>query len=170
MDSPSPSMERRVARDEDTPGDVRVAEKAEMYDGADHGVGSVEGEGFAGMVSDEYDLEEDETEHDHHVEADVDNGDAVELEDNLDGVWEMSDNFTNDDLYAIDSSESMVSIDFLNLSKEEVIRFNFADVDIAFEFYQQYAKHHGFSARRSKGEKCGEVRIRQEFVCHRQGY
>ncbi|RYQ84130.1 hypothetical protein Ahy_B10g103067 isoform C [Arachis hypogaea] len=61
-------------------------------------------------------------------------------------------------------------IDFLNLSKEDVLRFNFADVDIAFEFYQQYAKYHGFGARRSRNEKRGEVRIRQEFVCHRQGY
>ncbi|XP_072054363.1 protein FAR1-RELATED SEQUENCE 5-like [Arachis hypogaea] len=50
------------------------------------------------------------------------------------------------------------------------LRFNFTDVDIAFEFYQQYAKHHGFGARRSRSEKYGEVRIRQEFVCHRQRY
>ncbi|XP_057747507.1 protein FAR1-RELATED SEQUENCE 5-like [Arachis stenosperma] len=61
-------------------------------------------------------------------------------------------------------------IDFLNLSEEDVLRFNFTYVDIAFEFYQQYAKHHGFGARRSRSEKRGEVRIRQEFVCHRQGY
>ncbi|RYR02172.1 hypothetical protein Ahy_B06g081000 isoform B [Arachis hypogaea] len=82
----------------------------------------------------------------------------------------MSDNYADDDLYAVDSGESLGSIDFLNLSEEEVLRFNFAAIDIAFEFYQQYAKHHGFGARRSKSEKRGEVRIRQEFVCHRQGY
>ncbi|RYQ89877.1 hypothetical protein Ahy_B09g096285 isoform C [Arachis hypogaea] len=66
--------------------------------------------------------------------------------------------------------ESIGWIDFLNLSEEDVFRFNFADVDIAFEFYQQYAKHHGFGGRRSRSEKRGEVRIRQEFVCHRQEY
>ncbi|RYR38058.1 hypothetical protein Ahy_A09g043009 [Arachis hypogaea] len=66
--------------------------------------------------------------------------------------------------------ESIGWIDFLNLSEEDVLQFNFADVNIAFEFYQQYAKHHGFGARRSRSEKRGEVRIRQEFVCHRQGY
>ncbi|RYR77174.1 hypothetical protein Ahy_A01g001635 [Arachis hypogaea] len=134
----------RVAEDEDTTGGVRVADEAEMSDGADHGVGSVEGERSAGMESDENDFQEDDTEHDHHAEADVDNEDAVELENS----W----------------------IDFLNLSAEDVLRFNFADVDIAFEFYQQYAKHHGFGARRSRSEKRGEVRIRQEFVCHRQGF
>ncbi|XP_057733879.1 protein FAR1-RELATED SEQUENCE 5-like [Arachis stenosperma] len=141
-----------------------------MSDGADHGVGSFEGEGSAGMESDEYDFQEDETEHDHHAEADVDNGDAVELEDNLDDAGGMSDNYADDKFYAVDSGESIGWVDFLNLSEEDVLRFNFADVDIVFEFYQQYAKHHGFGARRSRSEKRGEVRIRQEFVCHRQGY
>ncbi|XP_016177873.1 protein FAR1-RELATED SEQUENCE 5-like [Arachis ipaensis] len=122
------------------------------------------------MESDEYDFQEDETEHDHHAEADVDNGDAVELEDSLDGAGGMSDNYAEDEFYTVDSVESIGWIDFLNLSKEDIFRFNFADVDIAFEFYQQYAKHHGFGARRSRSEKRGEVRIRQEFVCHRQGY
>ncbi|KAL4344123.1 hypothetical protein AHAS_Ahas11G0146900 [Arachis hypogaea] len=141
-----------------------------MCDGVDHGDGLFEGEGFARMESEEYDLQEDETEHDHHAEADVDNGDAVELEDNLDGVGGMSNNYADGDLYAVGSAESIGSIDFLNLSEEEVLRFNFTDVNIAFEFYQQYAKHHTFSVRRSRSEKRGKVRIRQEFVCHRQGY
>ncbi|RYR66308.1 hypothetical protein Ahy_A03g012297 [Arachis hypogaea] len=185
MASPSPSMERRVAGDEDTTGGE-----------ADHGVGLVEGVGFAGLESYEYDLQEDETENDHpiegersegmeseendfqeddtehdrHAEADVDSGDAVELEDGLDGAGGMSENYAEDEFYAVDSGESIGWIDFLNLSAEDVLRFNFADVDIAFEFYQQYAKHHGFGARRSRSEKRGEVRIRQEFVCHRQGF
>ncbi|XP_025670587.1 protein FAR1-RELATED SEQUENCE 5-like [Arachis hypogaea] len=141
-----------------------------MSDRAEHGVGSFEGEGSARMESDKYDFQEDETEHDHHAEADVDNGDAVELEDSLDGAGGMSDNYAEDEFYAVDSVESIGWIDFLNLSEEDVFRFNFTDVDIAFEFYQQYAKHHGFGARRSRSEKRGEVRIRQEFVCHRQGY
>ncbi|RYQ94929.1 hypothetical protein Ahy_B08g089901 [Arachis hypogaea] len=170
MASPSPSTERRVAGDEDTTGGVRVADELEMSDGAEHGVGSFEGEGSAGMESDEYDFQEDEIEHDHHVEADVDNGDAVELEDSLDGAGGMSDNYAEDEFYAVDSVESIGWIDFLNLSEDDIFRFNFADVDIAFELYQQYAKHHGFGARRSRSEKRGEVRIRQEFVCHRQGY
>ncbi|RYR71925.1 putative protein FAR1-RELATED SEQUENCE 10 [Arachis ipaensis] len=92
------------------------------------------------------------------------------MEDNLDGVGGMSDNYADDDLYAVDSGESIGWIEFLNLSEEDVLCFNFADVDIAFEFYQQYAKHHGFGARRSRSEKRGEVRIQQEFVCHQQGY
>ncbi|RYR34252.1 hypothetical protein Ahy_A10g049014 isoform D [Arachis hypogaea] len=122
------------------------------------------------MESDEYDFQEDETKHDNHAEADVDNGDSVELEDNLDGVGGMSDNYADDDLYAFDSGESIGWIDFFISSEEEVLRFNFLDVDIAFEFYQQYAKHHGSSARRSRSEKRGKVKIQQEFVCHRQGY
>ncbi|RYR66589.1 hypothetical protein Ahy_A03g012609 [Arachis hypogaea] len=157
----------RIAVDEDTTRGVRVAEEAQMLDGADYGVGSFEGEGSARMESDEYDFQEYETEHDHHTETNVDNGDAVELEDNLDGVGGMSDNYSDDDSYAVDSDESIGWIDFLNLSEEDVLRFNFAYVNIAFEFYQQYAKHHGFGARRFRSEKRGEVRIRQEFVCHR---
>ncbi|XP_016168401.1 uncharacterized protein LOC107610939 [Arachis ipaensis] len=124
-----------------------------MSDRTDHGVGSFEGEGSAGMESEEYDFQEDE--HDHHAEADVDNGMRL----NWKTVWT-----------APEELESIGWIDFLNLSEEDVLQFNFADVDIAFEFYQQYAKHHGFGARRSRSEKCGEVRIRQEFVCHRQGF
>ncbi|QHO49866.1 Protein FAR1-RELATED SEQUENCE [Arachis hypogaea] len=159
-------MERRVAGDEDTTGGVGVADEPEMSDGAEDGVGSFEGEGSAGMD----DFQEDDTEHDRHAEADVDNGDAVELEDGLDGAGGMSENYAEDEFYAVDSGESIGWIDFLNLSAEDVLRFNFADVDIAFEFYQQYAKHHGFGARRSRSEKRGEVRIRQEFVYHRQGF
>ncbi|RYR34253.1 hypothetical protein Ahy_A10g049014 isoform B [Arachis hypogaea] len=71
---------------------------------------------------------------------------------------------------ALEECESIGWIDFFISSEEEVLRFNFLDVDIAFEFYQQYAKHHGSSARRSRSEKRGKVKIQQEFVCHRQGY
>ncbi|XP_057728714.1 protein FAR1-RELATED SEQUENCE 5-like [Arachis stenosperma] len=92
------------------------------------------------------------------------------MEDSLDGIGGMSDNYANDDLYVVDSGESIGWIDFLNLSEEDVLRFNFVDIDIAFEFYLQYAKHHGFGVRHSRSKKRGEVRIRQEFVCHRQGY
>ncbi|RYR53423.1 hypothetical protein Ahy_A06g028519 [Arachis hypogaea] len=67
MASPSPSMERRVAGDEDTIGGVRVADEAEMFDGTNHGFRSFEGEGSAGMESNEYDFQEDDTEHDHHA-------------------------------------------------------------------------------------------------------
>ncbi|QHN81023.1 FAR1 DNA-binding domain protein [Arachis hypogaea] len=154
MVSSSRSMERRVTGDKDIPTSVHLANEA--Y----HGVGSVEGEGFVRMESDEYELHEDETEHDHLGEADGDNGDRIELEDNLDGVGGMYDNFADDDLCAVDSGESIGSIDFVNLSREEVCRFNFANIDIAFEFYQAYAKHHDFSGRRSRSKKCGEIRIR----------
>ncbi|RYR65679.1 hypothetical protein Ahy_A03g011607 [Arachis hypogaea] len=182
MASPSPSMERRseivfevhppilrvslnyrivavwhrVAGDEDT-----------TRGEADHGVGSAEGEGFAGLESDEYDLQEDETEHDHpivgersagfesdendfqeddaehdhHAEADVDNGDAVELENSLDGTGGMSENYAEDEFYAVDSGESIAICKAPWLRRET------------------------FQKRKS-----GEVRIRQEFVCHRQGF
>ncbi|RYR46891.1 hypothetical protein Ahy_A07g032754 [Arachis hypogaea] len=144
MASLSPSMERR---DEDILASVHLADEVKLYDGADHRVGSVEGKGFAGMESDEYELHEDETKHDHLGEADGNNGMWL----NWKTIW-------------------TVSIDFANLSKKEVCWFNFTDVNITFEFYQAYAKHHGFGGRRSKSEKYRQVRIRQEFVCHRQGF
>ncbi|RYR76580.1 hypothetical protein Ahy_A01g001162 [Arachis hypogaea] len=78
--------------------------------------------------------------------------------------------YADDDLFTVDSGESIGWIDFFNLSEEDVFHFNFAYVDIIFEFYQQYVKRHDFGARRSRSEKRGEVRIRQEFVCHRQEY
>ncbi|KAL4305576.1 hypothetical protein AHAS_Ahas16G0092100 [Arachis hypogaea] len=141
MASPFPSRERRVARDEDTLGGVRVAEEVEMYNGADHGVGSVEGEGFAGMESDEYDLQEDGQNTTIMQRAMSTMGMRL----NWKTIWPVSE-------------ECLIIMRMMT------------SIDIAFEFYQQYAKHHGFGARRSKSEKRGEVRIRQEFVCHRQGY
>ncbi|RYR25571.1 hypothetical protein Ahy_B02g059383 [Arachis hypogaea] len=111
------------------------------------------------MESDEYDFQEDETEHDHHAEADVDNGMRL----NWKTVWTAPE-----ECLTIMRKTSFTLL--IHLSEEDVLRFNFANVDIAFEFYQQYAKHHGSGARRSRSEKRGEVRIRQEFVCHRQGF
>ncbi|XLQ99791.1 hypothetical protein S83_065990 [Arachis hypogaea] len=72
------------------------------------------------MESDEYELHEDETEHDYLGETDGDNGDGVELEDNLDGIGGMYDNFADDDLHADNSGELLGSIDFVNLSRVEV--------------------------------------------------
>ncbi|XP_016178863.1 protein FAR1-RELATED SEQUENCE 5-like [Arachis ipaensis] len=68
-------------------------------------------------------------------------GDVVELEESLDGAGGMSDNYADDEFYAVDSGESLA------ICKAPWLRR---------ETFQK--------------EKRGEVRIRQEFVCHRQGY
>ncbi|RYR25957.1 hypothetical protein Ahy_B02g060015 [Arachis hypogaea] len=125
------------------------------------GVRPVEDKGFVGMESDRYELHKDETEHDHLGEADGDTGDGVELENNLDAVGGMYD-----DLYIVDFGELLGSIDFVNLSREKVCRFNFADVDIAFDFYQELVCHReGFRSLKFYSIPNQQKRPRAETRC-----
>ena len=73
--------------------------------------------------------------------------------------------------YSIDLAKDIGLIDFLNLRFDEVDRFHFGDLAIAYEFYNNYAKIRGFSERKSKTRKNndGEV-IKQKFVCFREGF
>lgn len=73
--------------------------------------------------------------------------------------------------YYIDSSEDVGVIEFLNLDENEMEGFNFSDVDVAFEFYNAYAKSRGFSERKSKTQRLmdGEL-VKKEFVCYYEGY
>ena len=58
--------------------------------------------------------------------------------------------FIYDNNYGIDSMQEIGRIEFLNLGEDEVGRFHFGDVALAYEFYNAYAKTSGFSARKSK--------------------
>jgi hypothetical protein len=56
------------------------------------------------------------------------------------------------------------------MSEEELIRFHFPDVGVAFQFYNWYGCNQGFSARKCRiVRKSGGEIIQQTFVCHREG-
>lgn len=67
--------------------------------------------------------------------------------------------------------EDIWKINFSNLRVEDVIKFHFSDVGVAYLFYNWYAGLHGFSARKSKimRNKNGE-KTQQMFLCYRQGH
>ncbi|KAL4287494.1 hypothetical protein AHAS_Ahas19G0191800 [Arachis hypogaea] len=49
--------------------------------------------------------------------------------------------------------------------------FHFSDIDIAFEFYDRYARTRSFSAQKNKTRKsCAGVLKLKNFVCHREGF
>ncbi|XP_072056372.1 protein FAR1-RELATED SEQUENCE 5-like [Arachis hypogaea] len=76
-----------------------------------------------------------------------------------------------DEGYNIDSLEDIGMIEFWNIRDEDVCHFDFSDVDIAFEFYNRYARTRGFSARKNRTRKsrAGALKLKN-FVCHREGF
>ncbi|KAJ1437049.1 hypothetical protein SESBI_03889 [Sesbania bispinosa] len=50
----------------------------------------------------------------------------------------------------IDSLQDIRNLDMKNISPEDVKRCDFANLDLAYEFYSEYAKVNGFSVRKSK--------------------
>jgi hypothetical protein len=65
--------------------------------------------------------------------------------------------------------EDISKIDFKQLREEDVMRYHFIDLEVAYKFYNWYAGIHGFAARKSKVmPNCkGEI-TQQTFVCYRQ--
>ena len=79
--------------------------------------------------------------------------------------------FGDDDPYRVDFLADIGMIEFLNVSGVEVDRFHFGDLEVAFEFYNQFAKLRGFSARKSKTQKNNNLEVvKQIFVCSHQGF
>ncbi|MED6208966.1 hypothetical protein PIB30_050038 [Stylosanthes scabra] len=73
--------------------------------------------------------------------------------------------YVEDEFYAIDNTDAIGLIEFVNLSMEKVCRYHFADIDLAFEFYQSYAKHHGFGGRRSRALRSDNKKPKAETRC-----
>ena len=67
----------------------------------------------------------------------------------------------------LDSIESVRRVDYISLSGEEVEKYEFADLDMAYAFYNLYDKSHGFGIRKHKvGRSVSDNRILwQTFVC-----
>ncbi|KAL4276778.1 hypothetical protein AHAS_Ahas20G0241200 [Arachis hypogaea] len=72
-------------------------------------------------------------------------------EDNTNVELMFDDGF--DEGYGIDSLEDIEMIEFRNIRDKDVCHFHFSDVDIAFEFYNRYARTRGFSARKNRTRK-----------------
>jgi hypothetical protein len=66
--------------------------------------------------------------------------------------------------------EDISKIDFKQLREEDVMKYHFMDLEVAFTFYNWYAGFNGFAGRKSKVMRNtkGEVTL-QTFVCYRQG-
>ncbi|RYR66181.1 hypothetical protein Ahy_A03g012147 [Arachis hypogaea] len=73
--------------------------------------------------------------------------------------------------YAVDSVQDITSLKFSENFAEEIGKYHFSTLQLAFDFYMKYSKSKGFSARKSKTFKNSSCEIyRQMFVCHRQGF
>ncbi|RYQ87549.1 hypothetical protein Ahy_B09g095062 [Arachis hypogaea] len=73
--------------------------------------------------------------------------------------------------YAVDSVQDITSVKFSENFAEDIGKYHFSTLQLAFDFYMKYSKSKGFSARKSKTFKnsSGDI-YRQLFVCHRQGF
>ncbi|XP_029148739.1 protein FAR1-RELATED SEQUENCE 5-like [Arachis hypogaea] len=73
--------------------------------------------------------------------------------------------------YAVDSVQDITTLKFSENFAEEIGKYHFSTLQLAFDFYMKYSKSKGFSARKSKTFKnsTGEI-YKQKFVCHRQGF
>ncbi|XP_057445052.1 uncharacterized protein LOC130737317 [Lotus japonicus] len=127
----------------------------------------------------------DDDDHEGGTDSEHDGDDSGESEDNEYGSQsEHDDNDghgSNDEeshtsvvdpanTIGIDGPEDMGNVDFRNLSREDLMKYHFVDREVAFTFYNWYARLRGFSARKSRllCNKKG-VPIQQTLVCYRQG-
>ncbi|XP_052108192.1 protein FAR1-RELATED SEQUENCE 5 [Arachis duranensis] len=88
-----------------------------------------------------------------------------------------AEDFSDDNFYenwdgrSIDGIADVGSLNLKSLTVDEIKLLHFPDLNVAFSFYNFYAKMNGFSARRSKLRRNvnGDV-TQQSFVCFRQGF
>ncbi|XP_057444350.1 protein FAR1-RELATED SEQUENCE 5-like [Lotus japonicus] len=71
----------------------------------------------------------------------------------------------------IDGVEYMGNINFITLTFEDMKKYRFLNRNLAYDFYNMYARFNGFSARQSAVKKNFKKEIvQQNFVCHKQGH
>ncbi|KAJ1383303.1 Zinc finger, PMZ-type [Sesbania bispinosa] len=73
-------------------------------------------------------------------------------------------------VFAVDSEADFVKLNQEMLCVENVSKFNFPNLEVAYDFYNWYGKKTGFSARKSKVRKnaMGEI-YEKTYLCHREG-
>lgn len=70
-----------------------------------------------------------------------------------------------------DARSNVSHVDFCTVTADEVKGMEFADVESAYAFYNEYAKVKGFSVRKSRRGKNKNDQITwQQFVCSRDGF
>ncbi|QHN78282.1 Putative protein-RELATED SEQUENCE [Arachis hypogaea] len=119
-----------------------------------------------GVNSEHTSYDQYEQEEEKHEEVDVDYMDEDDT-----NVEPMFDYHDFDEGSNIDSLEDIEMIEFWNIRDEDVCHFHFSDVNIAFEFYNRYARTRGFSAwkNRTRKSRAGALKLKN-FVCHREGF
>ena len=76
----------------------------------------------------------------------------------------------HDELY-IENVDSVCKMDFKSVSVDDVKKYEFGNLDIAYGFYNVYAKLNGFSIRWYKvGRSADGSILWQTFVCCNEGY
>jgi len=130
-----------------------------------------EEDGNENMNEDEYEDEADSEENGDDNMNEDDGGDGEDEEENgnededenLDDTNEEFDEHNPKEVpITINGTSNIGDLDMHNISIEDVGRYDFLDLETAYEFYCQYAKMNGFSVRRSKlvrnvkGDKCNK--------------
>lgn len=71
----------------------------------------------------------------------------------------------------IDCLPDILKIDMNNISFEEVERYNFGDLDVAYQFYYWFGRRKGFSIHKSLmiRNRTGDI-FQQTYVCSRAGF
>ncbi|RYR42340.1 hypothetical protein Ahy_A08g038805 [Arachis hypogaea] len=114
------------------------------------------------LVSDQ-DMMDEQTEFEQDFRDEFSEGAFFSESDMLDYIVEAA--------YAVDSVQDITSLKFSENFADEIGKYHFSTLQLAFDLYTKYSKSKGFSARKSKTFKnsSGEI-YRQMFVCHRQGF
>ncbi|CAJ2647443.1 unnamed protein product [Trifolium pratense] len=71
----------------------------------------------------------------------------------------------------IDDLDDILKIDMKNIVSNDVSRYSFSNLEVAYQFYTTYSKMNGFSVRKSSVVKSskGEL-LQQTFICSSAGY
>ncbi|XP_045821772.1 protein FAR1-RELATED SEQUENCE 5-like [Trifolium pratense] len=116
-----------------------------------------------------------------HINEDVDeseDGDDSSEENFLEQNSEIGDDNCGDyvdsceeEEIVIDDLDDILKIDMKNSVSNDVSRYSFSNLEVAYQFYTTYSKMNGFSVRKSSVVKSskGEL-LQQTFICSSAGY
>ncbi|KAJ1375808.1 FAR1 DNA-binding domain [Sesbania bispinosa] len=76
-----------------------------------------------------------------------------------------------EDVIMIDDFKDIKKIDMKNISEDDVCKYEFADLNVAHEFYSWYGRSNRFYVRKSNvvPNSKGDI-LQQTFVCFAQGF
>ncbi|XP_045791550.1 protein FAR1-RELATED SEQUENCE 5-like [Trifolium pratense] len=84
---------------------------------------------------------------------------------------ESDENNSTEDEITIDGLTDILKIDMKNISIDDVSRYDFCDLEVAYQFNCWYSRMNGFSVRKSKvGRNSKGEKLQQTFVCSNEGY